>query len=186
MEDNQVVDLYLNRSEDAIRLTSEKYGSSLRKTAYRITEDLQTSEKCESDTYMEAWKRIPPHEPRTYLLQFLLRIIRNISINRCIERNRLKRSAFISELTEEMEQCIPAPDDVESRIDGNVLGGIISTFLRSLSKEKRLIFMQRYFFLESVSSIAERFGFSVSKVKTTLFRVRNDLREYLIKEGYSL
>ncbi len=186
MKDNQIVELYLNRSEEAIRHTSEKYGSSLRKTAYRITEDLQTSGECENDTYMEAWNRIPPHEPRTYLFQFLLRIIRNISINRCVERNRLKRSAFISELSEEMEQCIPAPDDTESRVDGEILGGIISVFLRNLPKEKRLIFMQRYFFLDSVSSIAKRFGFSESKVKTTLFRIRNDLREYLIKEGYTL
>ncbi len=186
MEDSQIVDLYLRRNEDAIRATSEKYGSSLRSTAYRITEDEQTSEECENDTYLEAWNRIPPHEPRSYLLPFLLRIVRAISVNRCVERDRLKRSAFISELSAEMEQCIPAPSDTESTVFGEILGGVISEFLRSQPREKRLIFMQRYFFLDSVSAIAKRLRISESKVKTTLYRTRNDLRVYLIKEGYEL
>ena len=186
MEDEKIVELYLSREEKAIRYTSDKYGSKLRHISYRITKDLQTAEECENDTYMEAWKRIPPNEPRTYFFPFLSRIIRNISINRCIERNRLKRNAYIVELSAEMEQCIPAPDDTASRIEGEELGNIISNFLYELPKEKRLIFMQRYYFLDSIASIAKRFGYSESKVKTTLFRVRNDLREYLIKEDVAL
>lgn len=186
MEDEKIVELYLNRDEESIRYTSDKYGSKLRRTSYRITEDVQTAEECENDTYMEAWKCIPPNEPRTYFFQFLSRIIRNISINRCIERNRLKRKAYIVELSAEMEQCIPAPDDKDSRMEGEELGKIISDFLCKLPKEKRLMFMHRYYFLDSVASIAKRFGYSESKVKTTLFRVRNELREYLIKEGVAL
>ena len=186
MEDEKIVELYLERSEEAIKYTSEKYGNKLRHFSFRITGDVQTSEECENDTYMEVWKRIPPNEPRNYFFQFLSRIARNISINRCIERNRLKRSAFIVEFTTEMEQCIPSPDEADRRIESEEIGRIISAFLRELPKEKRLLFMQRYFFLDSISSIAKRFGYSESKVKTTLFRVRNDLRQYLIKEGYTL
>lgn len=85
-----------------------------------------------------------------------------------------------------MEQCIPGSNDMESRMESKELGKTISIFLRGLSSEKRLMFMQRYYFLDSISSIAKRFGVGESKVKTTLFRVRNDLREYLIKEGYTL
>ena len=186
MEDEKIVELYLERSEEAIKYTSEKYGNKLRHISFRITGDAQTAEECENDTYMEVWKRIPPNEPRNYFFQFLSRIARNISINRCIERNRLKRSAYIVEFTTEMEQCIPSPDDVGRRIENEEIGRIISAFLHGLPKEKRLLFMQRYYFLDSISSIAKRFGYSESKVKTTLFRVRNDLRQYLIKEGYTL
>lgn len=186
MEDEKIIDLYMARNEDAIRHTCEKYGSRLSHISLRITEDIQTSEECVNDTYLEAWKRIPPNEPRKYFFAFLSRIIRNISINRCIEKKRIKRTAYIVDLTAEMEQCIPNPNDVDSRMEGAELGRVISVFLRRLPKEKRLMFMQRYYYLDSVASIAKRFGCSDSKVKTTLFRIRNDLREYLIKEGYTI
>ena len=186
MDDDKIVELFLNRNESAIANTAEKYGYRLRSISQRITADLSVAEECENDTYLEAWNRIPPNEPRTYLLAFLSRIIRNISINRCVERDRLKRNAYIMELSDEMEQCIPSPNDVESYIDGIEIGRIISAFLHKQSKEKRIIFMHRYYYFDSISSIADRFGYSESKVKTMLFRMRNDLCDYLIKEGYSL
>lgn len=86
MEDEKIVELYLCRDEEAVKHTSEKYGQKLRYLSYRITRDEVISEECENDTYLEAWNRIPPNEPRTYFFQFLSRIIRNISINRCIEK----------------------------------------------------------------------------------------------------
>lgn len=106
LDDNRIVDLYLSRDEAAISQTSEKYGSRLRNVAYGIVEDLHTAEECENDTYMEAWNSIPPHEPKSYLFAFLARITRHIALDFCKERSRLKRSAFISELSAEMEQCI--------------------------------------------------------------------------------
>lgn len=186
MNDDEIVELFLSRDESAITHTAEKYGSVLRSISQRITGDPAAAEECENDTYLEAWKRIPPSEPRAYLLPFLSKITRNISINRCAQKERLKRKAYITELSEEMEQCIPSPNDVESCLDSIETGRIISDFLRGQPKEKRLIFMHRYYYFDSVSSIAERFGYSESKVKTMLFRMRNDLRSYLIKEGYSL
>ncbi len=133
LDDNRIVELYLLREETAIKQTTEKYGSRLRSLAYGIVNDQQTAEECENDTYMEAWNIIPPHEPKSYLYAFLARITRHISLNCCRNRNRLKRSAFICELSTEMEQCIPAPDDVECRIDDLALseayGNIINITL---------------------------------------------------------
>lgn len=186
MDDEAIVELFLNKDESAIARTAEKYGFRLRSISQRITADPSAAEECENNTYLEAWNRIPPNEPRTYLLAFLSKIIRNLSINRCVERNRLKRKAYITALSDEMEQCIPSPSDVESSLDGIEIGRIISAFLRRQSKEKRVIFMHRYYYLDSVSSIANRFGYSESKVKTMLFRMRNDLRSNFIKEGYNL
>lgn len=186
MDDNRIVELYLLRDESAIEQTAEKYGSRLRSLAYGIVKDRQTAEECENDTYMEAWNMIPPHEPKNYLFAFLARIIRNISLNCCRSRRQLKRSAFISELSEEMEQCIPAPDDVECRIDDITLRDAINGFLSILDDEKRNIFVRRYWYLDSVDAISKRFALSESKVKITLYRCRNRLREYLEKEGYIL
>lgn len=186
MDDDHIVDLYLRRDEDAIRNTTEKYGSRLRTLAQGIVCDRQTAEECESDTYMEAWNTIPPHEPRSYFYAFLARIVRHISLNCCRDRSRLKRSAFICELSAEMEQCIPAPDDAACRMEENALRDAINGFLGSLSTEKRNMFLRRYWYLEPIADIAKRFGVSESKVKTTLFRCRNGLRDYLEQEGYTI
>ena len=117
MNDNKIIDLYLCRDETAVKHTARKYGDHLRALAYGIVKDHQTAEECENDTYLKAWNSIPPHEPREYLYAFLARITRHISLDCCRKRSRLKRSAYISELSAEMEQCIPAPDDMECRID---------------------------------------------------------------------
>lgn len=186
MDDGKIVDLYLNRDEDAITQTAKKYGARLRSISHDIVEDPLTAEECENDTYLEAWNSIPPHEPRTYLYAFLARIIRHISLNRCRDRDRLKRHAHICELSAEMEACIPSPDDGTCRIDGIVLADAINKFLSSLDSRTRIIFIRRYWYLDSIEAISKRFALSQSNVKVTLFRCRNKLREHLKKEGYTL
>lgn len=186
LDDEMIVGLYLSRDETAITRTSEKYGGRLRSFSLSIVEDSQTAEECENDTYMEAWDSIPPHEPNGYLYAFLAQITRHLSLDRCRERSRLKRSAFICELSAEMEQCIPAPNDVECHIDNLALSEAINGFLGTLSEEKRNIFLRRYWYLDSVAAISKRYALSQSKIKTTLFRARNQLREYLKQEGYDL
>lgn len=186
MDDDRIVTLYLLRDEVAVKQTAEKYGGRLRSLAYGIVNDRQTAEECENDTYMEVWNTIPPHEPRSYLYAFLARITRHISLNCCRDRTRLKRSAFICELSAELEQCIPAPDDIACRMEDMALGEILNQFLGTLSDEKRNIFIRRYWYMDSISAISKCFGLSESKIKTTLFRCRNQLREQLEKEGYTL
>ncbi len=186
MDDNTIVELYLHRDENAITQTAERYGTRLRSLAYRITEDRGCAEECENDTYLEAWNAIPPKEPRDYLYAFLARITRHISLNRCRDRDRLKRRASIVELTAEMEECIPAPDDNPCTMDDTTFSDALNGFLGTLTAEKRNIFLRRYWFLDPVAVIAEQFGITESKVKTTLHRCRHALREYLEKEGYNL
>ncbi|MBE6576193.1 MAG: RNA polymerase sigma factor [Ruminococcaceae bacterium] len=186
MEDREIVDLFLCRDERAIGQAAEKYGNRLRTLAYGIVEDRQTAEECENDTYLEAWNAIPPHEPRDYLYAFLARITRHLALNCCRDRARLKRSAEICTLSDELEQCLPAPDDTACRMDDMELGGIINAFLAGLDGEKRNVFIRRYWYLDSVADISQRFALSQSKVKTLLFRCRKQLRKYLEQEGYHL
>ena len=186
MEDARIVDLYLLRDESAIRQTAEKYGGRLRALSFGMVKDWQTAEECENDTYTQAWNAIPPHEPREYFYPFLARITRHISLNCCRDRSRLKRRAYLCELSEEMEQCLPAPGDTESLLEGLALAEAINTFLGTLNEGKRNIFLRRYWYLDSVPDIAQRFGMSHSSVKTTLLRLRRQLRPYLEKEGYTL
>lgn len=186
MDDSRIVDLYLNRDETAIKETTEKYGSRLRCLAYSIVGDRQIAEECENDTYLEVWNSIPPHEPRNYLFAFLALITRRTAFDFCRKRDRLKRSAFICELSAEMEECLPAPDNTELHIDSAAFCDAINRFLATLNAKKRNIFVRRYWFMDSVAAISEFYGISQSKVKSILFRSRNQLRKFLDKEGYEL
>lgn len=186
MEDAQIVEYYLMRDEAAIRYTAERYGAQLRALAFHITADRMTAEECENDTYLEAWNLIPPHSPKTYFYAFLVRILRHIAIDRCRARASLKRSGLVMELTEELNLCLPAAHDVDSVLDEKLLGETIGRFLGTLPQEKRIMFMRRYFYLDSVSEIAERLNITESNVKTTLFRIRKSLKSYLEKEGFEI
>lgn len=181
-----IVNLYLHRDQSALRCTMDKYGPQLRALANGILNDPPAAEECENDTYFQAWNAIPPHQPRQYLFPFLARITRHLALDLCRRRCRQKRRGPLVALTREMEQCIPAPNDTQCQVDGVLLAQAISEFLRSLPETRRNMFLRRYWYLEPVETVAKRFGVSKSCVKTTLFRVRQALKEYLAQEGYSL
>ena len=184
LEDSMIVDLYLQRDEKAIEHTAEKYGGRLRALACGLLGDEHTAEECENDTYLEAWNSIPPHEPRSYLYAFLARITRHLALNICRDGSRVKRSSHISELDGELEECIPAAGSVEDEIDAAALSKAINIFLSELDDGKRNIFVRRYWYFDTVEDISKRFSISESKVKTTLFRCREQLKTYLEKEGF--
>lgn len=186
MEDSRIVDLYLARDESAIKHSAEKYGARLHGISLGIVNDPRTAEECENDVYSEAWRLIPPNEPRDYLFAFLARIARSLSLKRCRSERALKRSANITELSHEMQECVPSGASVEAQADCTLLGEAISRFLYSQPQEKRELFIRRYWYLDSISALAESFGFSESKVKVTLSRLRAQLKKHLESEGYSV
>jgi RNA polymerase sigma-70 factor (ECF subfamily) len=186
MDDDQIVELYLQRDEDAISRTAEQYGTRLRNISMNIVSDSQTAEECENDTYLQAWNTIPPNEPRCYLFAFLARIIRHISIDCCRYRERLCRKGYLQELSAELQTVVAGNEDVESRMDAIMLGESISAFLRKQPEMIRNVFIRRYWYMDSIAQISARFSITPSKTKSILFRCRNALRIHLEKEGYSL
>ena len=187
MTDEGIVNLYWDRNEAAITETDLKYGRYCFSISYNILSNKEDSDECVNDTYNAAWNSMPPHEPHNYLFAFLARIIRHISLNRCKEQNTLKRNAFVCELSAELEECIPSPDDdINAKIDEITLKNVINDFLSSLTEEKRRIFLRRYWYMDSIKDIAKRFSISESNAKTTLFRIREQMKEYLVKEGYDI
>lgn len=186
MDDKAIISLFLDRNVVAISRTKEKYGKRLMRFAYEITEDVQAAEECENDTYHRAWNAIPPHEPYDYFYAFLTHITRNSALNYCRSKNSKKRKALIEELTEELENTIPDQSNIEEMIDDMSLKELLNNFLGTLSKEKRNVFIRRYWYMDSVQRIAQGYGISESKVKSILFRCRNELKNELEKEGYNL
>lgn len=184
MDDNQIVELYLNRNEDAIARTAEKYGPRLRRIAHGLLNDWQSAEECENDTYLEAWNKIPPHEPRTYLFMFLGRIMRSVALDRYRAESRRKKGMEQCELTKELLECIPSKETVESTIESDELTRVIERFLYNCTLEQKRVFVCRYWLCETIPQIGKRYGMAQGTVKTILFRMRKALRKKLYSEGF--
>lgn len=186
MDDAAIVSLYWQRDESAIQKTEEKYGRYLTKIAYQILASREDSEESVNDTYLKAWKSMPPHKPGI-LSTYLGRITRQRSIDIFRERHREKRggSEYALSLTE-LEDCLTVGDSTGGAVDAALLAEAIGAYLGGLSQEVRTVFLERYYFLDPVTEIAARRGMSLPKIKSMLYRTRQGLRQHLVKEGFEL
>jgi len=186
MEDEAIIALYWQRDESAIRETEQKYGHYLAKIAYQILASREDSEESVNDTYLKAWKSMPPNRPGI-LATYLGRITRQRSIDIFRERRREKRggSEYALSLTE-LEDCVAGGDSTGAEVDERLLAEAIESYLLGLSREARAVFLERYFFLDPVAEIASRRGITEAKTKSMLYRARQGLRVYLGKEGFDL
>ena len=185
MSDEQIIALYWQRDEQAIRETDIKYKKFLLTVAYNILQDMYDSEECLNDTYIGAWNAIPPARP-VLLQAFLATIMRRTAIDCYKAKKRQKRIA--SELTvslSEVEDFI-SDDDMYSQTDAKELGRVISDFVRSLSDRRMYIFMSRYYVARPIKEIAKLLGCSESTVNKEIAAIKCDLKEKLEKEGYVL
>ena len=184
MDDKSIVDLYFSRNADAITPTDKKYGHYCYSLAYNILTSKEAAEESVSDTYMTAWRAIPPRRPSA-LSAFLGKITRHISIDRWRERVATKRGGGEVPLAlEELNDCISGMQDVEMEYERKEILNAYVKFLDALPATERRVFLCRYWYGESIETIANKFGFSQSKVKTMLHRTRAKLRMQLAKEGY--
>lgn len=182
MEDSGIVELYWSRSETAITETAAKYGAYCRAIAGRILGSEQDAEECVTDAWLAAWNSIPPHRPAN-LSAYLGKLTRRIAVTRLESAAAAKRGGGEAAVSiEELAECLPGGRTVERELEEKRLAAAISDYLRSLSAEKRRVFVCRYWHAYSVREIARRFGFSETKVANMLSRTRKGLRQYLEKE----
>ena len=184
MDDLNIIELYFERNERAIRETDAKYGKLCYRIAYNILNNREDSEECVNDTYMGAWNAIPPARPDNFMA-FLSKIARNLSLKRLEFLAREKRSAAIVLSLDELAGVLP-DERFSPEASDEYVGVLISAFLRTQKADARNVFVRRYFFFDSIGEICARYSFTESKVKNMLFRTRNKLKEYLIKEGIDL
>ena len=184
MDDKRIVDLYFSRNEEAIAQTDKKYGHYCYCIAYSILANREDAEESVSDTYMTAWRRIPPRRPAV-LSTFLGKITRHISIDQWRARSATKRGGGEVPLAlEELKDCISGMQDVEMEYERKEILNAYVKFLDTLPATERRVFLCRYWYVESIETIADKFDFSESKVKTMLHRTRAKLRKQFAKEGF--
>ena len=184
MTDSQIIELYWARNEDAIKETDFVYGKKLHYLADRIVQNFEDAQECVSDTYMKTWETIPPQRPE-YFFAYIAKICRNFALGVLDWKSAAKRKGEVVSLSAEMEACIPDPAH-QRRLEGQELGEVLNRFLESLSRDHRVIFLRRYWYMDTIAEIASRYGMSESKVKTSLHRTRTKLHAFLAKEGITV
>lgn len=182
MEDNQIIDLYFARSEQAIQETDNKYGRYCYRISYNILENQEDAEECVSDTYMAAWKSIPPTRPKMFTA-FLGKISRHISLDRWRKMSAGKRGGGETALAlEELGECIADSNSPEKTLRTKEFRAAMNRFLSDLSATDRILFVSRYWYLRSAQYISEKTGLAEPAVRTRLFRIRAKLRRFLTEE----
>lgn len=182
MDDNLIIELYWSRDPQAIAETGTKYGAYCRSIAYGVLRNTEDAEECVNDTWLRAWEAIPPQRPNK-LSAFLGRITRNLALDRHDYNHASKRSGEFDALLSELTDCIPCTRDDYAQLE---LTELLNHFLRSLPQDRRNIFLRRYWYCESIEELSQRYGMSISAVKSSLFRTRSKLKEYLEKEGIAV
>ena len=183
MEDQGIVELFFDRSEQAIVETDKKYGGYCYTIAYNILASREDSEESVSDTYFSAWNTIPPRKP-TLLQAFLGKITRHISIDRWRKQSAQKRGGKEMILAlEELGECVDIRG-MEAEITSRELTRVLNGFLANLSETERNVFLCRYWYMDTIETIAKITRFSQSKVTSMLHRTRGKLRKKLEEEGY--
>lgn len=185
LDDRKIIELFFERSEQAIIELSNKYGSVCTKVAYNILNNRQDAEECVNDAYLGTWNTIPPQNPNP-LLSYVSRIVRNLAIKKYHANTAEKRNSIYDVALDELDNCIPSATSVEDEMDAIEVAKRIDMFLETLDKDNRILFVRRYWHADSIDDLARLFATSSHNVSVRLFRTREKLKKYLIQKGVSL
>lgn len=186
LRDTDIIRLYWDRNEQAIAETAESYGKYCYSIAFHILHDKEDSDECVNDTWFRAWNAIPPQRPKRLAI-FLGTITRNLSFDKWKHKNALKRGSGEMELAlDELAECVPAVHSTEEAVEAAELERLLNQFLHTLPEKECSIFLRRYWYVEEYSEIAKSYGMNLNTVKTSLFRTRKKLKDYLEQEGIVL
>ena len=184
MEDKQIVDLYWERSESAIKETEKKYGRYCHYIAYQILENDEDAKQVVNDTYLKTWQTIPPKRPEA-LKPYVGMISRHLAFDMYEEQHAQKRGQLPLVL-DELAECLPSESEDWDLTSGIALRDSLNSFLRRLPLKTRNIFIRRYWYTSSIAEIAREYSMKESAVGMLLLRTRNKLKIHLQKEGFDV
>ena len=186
MDDQAIVALFWARDERAIEELSRKYSVYCRSIARNILKDSADAEECVNDTWLSTWNSLPPRKP-ALLSAYVAAITRNLSLSRYRADHAAKRGGrSLAFSYEELQESVPDSCSAEDAVSARELGTLLDQFLRSLPDRDCCLFLRRYWYYDTITQIAHRYGMTEGTVKTRLHRIRKKLKLYLEQEGYSL
>ena len=185
MDDKKIIELFYERSEQAITELSKKYGLLCKKVADNILNNHLDAEECVNDAYLAVWNTIPPQNPDS-LVSYVCRIVRNQAIKKYHENTALKRNSIYDTSLDELEEVLPSSASVEGELEAKEVSAMIDRFLETLDKQSRIMFIRRYWYSDSIEEIALSFKTSKHYISVRLSRIRKALKKHLVKEGVSV
>ena len=185
MEDERIINLFFERSEEAIKALDEKYGRACYSVSYNILKSHPDAEECVNDTYLGVWNAIPPARPSP-LIAYVLKITRNISLKRYEHETAEKRNGRANTSLEEIEDYLESPFSIEDELSRAELTQAIEDFLATLTRENRVIFLRRYWFFDNYAQISKKVGLTKGTISVRLTRIRKQLKIYLLERGIKL
>ena len=183
MEDDEIIRLFYERSENAIVHVEKKYGAILGSMSYNILHDHSDAEEVVNDTLYAAWETIPPENPNP-LLAYLVRIAHNKSIKKHQHNTAKKRNSYYDAALDELEAVLADFASVEEEYEAKELTEAIDIFLDKIDRKGRLLFIRRYYFADSIQELSKQFDMSENSVYVKLHRIRKRLKKYLEQEGF--
>ena len=181
LDDSKIMDLFFERSQTAIFELSEKYGELCLQLAKNIVKNPQDSEECVNDAFLAVWNSVPPNRPAS-LRAYTLKMVRNNALKRYHTNTAQKRNSHYDMAFEELENCLQTVDDTHKHCTAKELAAAMQAFLSSLDSENRILFVRRYWYGDSVATLAEAMEKSPHFVSVRLARTREKLKKYLKKE----
>lgn len=180
INDEEIIDLFFERSEQAVRESDIKYGKICHNLSYNIVNSRRDAEECVNDAYLGAWNAIPPTRPEP-LLSYIVKIVRNVSLKIYYRKEAAKRNSTYTVAMQEIEACIADQKTVEDEVEARELARIIESFLDTLTTKERIIFMRRYAYIDTYADIAKRMGISEKNISVRLSLIRQKMKQYLIE-----
>lgn len=185
MNDSKIIDLFFERSEQAITELSEKYSKTCHKIAFNILGSDADAQECVNDAFLGIWNSIPPECPEQ-LSAYVYRVVRNISLKKHRSNTAKKRNSYYDMALDEIEGCLPSDFSIENEFNAEILSNEINMFLTTLTKDNRIIFVKRYWLGEKISEIAKDFNTTAHNITVKLSRTRKALKKHLNEKGYNL
>lgn len=185
LKDEEIIDLFFERSEQAITELSRKYGKVLMKIAMNALGSIPDAEECVNDAYLGLWNAIPPARPDP-LLAFACRIVRNISINRYNSKLFSHKKNGYEECIDELENLLISKDSVEDEVNHRLVSEYIDDFLKKCNGIDQMIFVRRFWFFDTCENIAEEAGLSSNAVRKRLQRTKVKLKMFLKERGVDI
>ena len=188
IQEETILALLIDKPAEGIRILTAQYGGLVYSITWRRLQGClrkEDSEECVSDTWLTLWNQIPPKKPNPFKA-YICRIIKNLSLKRYEYHHAKKRNSQYDLSLEELEECISKEQNVENQIELRELKWIVAKFIEKLPKEKRILFLRRYWFLQSVSEMARDYEITPKNMSVKLLRIRKELKEYLKEEGFEI
>lgn len=182
MDDQELVQLFLNRSDVAIRKLESQYGAVMFSISYNILQNREDAEECVNDAYLALWNAIPPAQPHS-LFSFSCKFVRNISLTKYKYNTAEKRNIHKIISWETVEDCIPENMLVSEETERERLTKIWNDWLGKLNRENRYIFIRKYWYMDSVSQIAKKIKLSEAAIYLRIDRMKKGLAKYLKQKG---